>query len=98
VTETRKAGKIAQSAGKVTKAPKLVPVINVKKAAKTGKSSTEKPKPTNLVSPPQPNKSSIEEISDLLDNLPLNACVELTRRILSAVPTFILGRFDCRLS
>jgi hypothetical protein len=36
---------------------------------------------------PPPNQSPIEEISDLLDNLPVNACVELTRQLLTAVPT-----------
>jgi hypothetical protein len=37
------------------------------------------------------NQSPIEEISDLLDNLPVNACVELTRRLLTAVPTLPSG-------
>jgi hypothetical protein len=33
----------------------------------------------------------VEEISDLLDTLPLGACVELTRRHLTAAPTLTSG-------
>ena len=36
-------------------------------------------------------QSALEEISDLLDNLPLDACVELTRRLLTALPTLPTG-------
>ena len=55
----------------------------------TGKPSPppKKPNPTPI---PSPNQSPIE-ISDLLDNLPVNACVELTRRLLTAVPTLPSG-------
>jgi hypothetical protein len=55
----------------------------------TGKLSPppKKPNPTPI---PSPNQSPIE-ISDLLDNLPVNACVELTRRLLTAVPTLPSG-------
>ena len=48
----------------------------------------KKPNPTPI---PPPNQTLIEEISDLLDNLPVNACVELTRRLLTAVPTLPSG-------
>ena len=44
------------------------------------------PKPKELMVPFQPNESFIEEISDLLANLPLNTSVELTCRILTSVP------------
>ena len=43
--------------------------------------------PKNWWPPPQTNQSPIEHISELLDNLPLNAWVELTHRILTSVPT-----------
>jgi hypothetical protein len=33
----------------------------------------------------------VEEISDLLDTLPMNACIELTRRLLIAVPSLPSG-------
>ena len=38
-----------------------------------------------------PNQSFIEEIADLLDNLPLDVCVELTRRFLPALPNLSPG-------
>jgi hypothetical protein len=39
-----------------------------------------------LVLPPTANPSLVEEISVLLDTLPMDACIELTRRLLTAVP------------
>jgi hypothetical protein len=39
----------------------------------------------------RPIQSPTEEISDLLDNLPLHACVELTRRLLTSIPTLPSG-------
>ena len=68
-------------------APQLGPM---NKKAITGKPSPP-PKKPNPASIPHPNQSPIEEISDLLDNLPVNACVELTRRLLTAVPTLPSG-------
>ena len=58
----------------------------MKKKAKTSKSSPS-PKKANPASLSPSYQSPIEIISDLLDNLPLNECVELTRRLLTAVPT-----------
>jgi hypothetical protein len=43
------------------------------------------------VAPTRTNHSPIEEISDLLDKLPLNACVDLTRRLLTSIPTLPSG-------
>jgi hypothetical protein len=43
------------------------------------------------VVPPQPNQSLTEETSDLLDNLPLNASVELTFRILTSISILPFG-------
>ena len=40
---------------------------------------------TQVVTNPHPNTSPLEGISDLLDNLPLEACVELTRRLLTSI-------------
>jgi hypothetical protein len=45
----------------------------------------KKPNPTPI---PPPNPSPIE-ISDLLDNLPVHASEELTRRLLTAIPTLL---------
>ena len=44
-----------------------------------------------LVAPTKPTQSPIEEISDLLDNLPIDACVELNRKLLTSVPTLSIG-------
>jgi hypothetical protein len=81
---SRKEGKAAQPA---VEAPQQAPT---KKTAMTGKSSPP-PKKPNPASIPPPNQSSIEEMSDLLDNLPINACVQLTWRLITAVPTLPSG-------
>jgi len=47
------------------------------------------PKNTERVAPNQNTHSPIEEISALLDTLLLNAFVELTRRLLTSVPTVL---------
>lgn len=53
--------------------------------AKTGKSSKNL-KASVPMPPHQPTQPPIE-ISDLLDALPMDACVELTCRLLTVVPT-----------
>jgi hypothetical protein len=63
-------------------------VTKVEKAAKATK--TLHPK-TKVVNPNHPKQSPIEEISDLLDNLALKACVELTCRLLTSVPNLPAG-------
>lgn len=72
----------ATSAPNVREAPKQVPVTN-KKKAKIDKYSDKEAKPRNVMYLQQPTQSPIEEITDLLGNLPLNACAELTRRRLA---------------
>jgi hypothetical protein len=91
VTATRKKGRTAKSAPKVTVGPKQAPVAKPPKPAKRNLSS--QPTPMVLVAPSQTTRtqSPLEEISDLLDNLPLQACVELTRRLLTSVPTLPAG-------
>ena len=87
-----KKGKTAKSAPRVTVGSKQAPVTKSNKPAKPRQPS--QPKPKELVALTQPNQSSIE-ISDL-DNLPLNACVELTRRLLTSVPTLTSGQARSR--
>jgi hypothetical protein len=82
-TTSRKKVKATQPA---VAAPQQAPM---KKQTMNGKSSPP-PKKPNPASIPPPNQSPIE-IFDLLDNLPVNACVELTRRLLTAVPTLPSG-------
>jgi hypothetical protein len=45
------------------------------------------PTTNQLVVTPHTTNSTFEGISDLLDNLPLEECVELTRRLLTVLPT-----------
>jgi len=46
---------------------------------------------TQVVANPHPTTSPIEGISDLLNNLPLNACVELTRQLLTSISSLPKG-------
>ena len=78
-------GKNTTSAPNVTEAPKEVSVTNRKRSTKTGKSSAEEPKLSKLVSA-QLNQSTIE-ITDLLDNITLEPCVELTHRLFACFRT-----------
>jgi hypothetical protein len=57
---------------------------------KVGNSSHRIPNPTNPTPAPQITQSTIE-ISDLLDTLPIDGCVELTRRLRTAAPTLLSG-------
>jgi hypothetical protein len=52
---------------------------------------TDKPNPAKLVVPPHPTHSSFESISKLLYNLPLEAFVELTRRLLTSISSIRTG-------
>jgi hypothetical protein len=83
VKNTSKKARNKEPAPKVSAAPKKDP--NTKASTKE---SVAKPAPTkHLVHPPTDNPSPVEEISDLLDTLPMKACVELTRRLLIAIPS-----------
>jgi hypothetical protein len=66
-------------------------VKNTQEKAKAGKSSSKIPNPTTPAPAPQITQSPIEEISDLFDTLPIDACVELMRRFLTAAPTLPSG-------
>jgi hypothetical protein len=91
-TNTRKTAKTNMSAPKPTAALKLAPVTTKWQVAKTAKSKVEDPKSANEVVPPHPNQSLLEGISDLLDKLPLDTCVELTCQLLTTAPTLPTGR------
>jgi len=96
VTTTRKAAKPKKPAPKKPApkrpAPKpaaaaeAAPAKPSKRAPVSVKTTAAKPKPNELVVNPQRPASVLEDISDLLDNLPLQACVELTRRLLTSIP------------
>jgi len=88
VTATKKAAKPEKAKTKTTTAPKAAGGKPKKKPATTS------PKPvagTQVVANPHPTTSLIEGISDLLDNLPLDACVELTRRLLTSISSLLKG-------
>jgi hypothetical protein len=55
------------------------------------KSVAAKPTTPDLVVPTQTSSSPLEDISDLLDHLPLQACVELTRLLLMSISSLPTG-------
>jgi hypothetical protein len=71
-------------------------VKNTLEKIKSGKSSPKIPNPTTNTPSPQITQSPIEEISDLLDILPINACVELPLLLLRAAPTLSSGATPSR--
>jgi hypothetical protein len=89
MTELNTGSNAANPVLKAMKALRQAQVTSTK--VKSGKSSPKNPNPTKPIPPPQSFKSPFEEISDLLDTLPLGASVELTRRLLTAAPTLPSG-------
>jgi hypothetical protein len=85
VTATRKKAKHKEPVPKSTAATKAATVKPNKKRLASVKSVAAKP--TNLVVTPQTPTSALEDNSDLLDNLTLQECVELTRRLLTSIPS-----------
>jgi len=87
VTVTKKAAKPEKAETKTTTAPNAA-------GGKPKKPATTSPKPVaanQVVANPHPTTSPIEGISDLLDNLPLDSCVELIRRLLTSIPSLPKG-------
>ena len=86
VIAAAKMAKPEKAEPKITAAPKAT--VKPKKAATTGT------KPV-VTAPPvahhHPTPSPLEGISDLIDQLPFDACVELTRRLLTAIPSLPKG-------
>jgi len=62
-----------------------------KKVAASVKTAATKHTTPGLVFPTQTSTSPLQEISDLLDRLPLQACVELTRRLLTSISSLPTG-------
>jgi hypothetical protein len=87
VKNTSKKVRNKKPTAKVSAAPKKAP--NTKASTKE---CVAKPAPSKeLVHPPTVNPSPVEEISDLLDTLPIKACVVLTRRLLTDIPSLPSG-------
>jgi hypothetical protein len=85
VTATRERVRPKKPKPKPTAAPKRATGKANKKAVTSVKTAAAKPSTPKLVGPSQCPTSSLEEISDLLDHLPLQACVELTRRLVASI-------------
>jgi hypothetical protein len=62
-----------------------------KKKAASVITAAAKPITTELVVPTQFPTYPFEEISDLLDHLPIEACAELTRRLLTSISSLPTG-------
>jgi hypothetical protein len=89
MTELNSGTNAANPVLKATKSLRQAKVTSTK--VKSEKSSPKNPNPTKPIPPLQSVKSPVEEIGDLLDTLSLGACVELTRRLLTAAPTLPSG-------
>lgn len=64
----------------------------------SSKTVAEEPSATNVVITTKPTTSTLDAISDLPDNLRLQACVELTRQLLtttSSIRTGAHGLTEC---
>ena len=55
------------------------------------KTASAKPTTPELVVHTQTSNSPVDDISDLLDHLPTQACVELTRRLLTSISSLPTG-------
>jgi hypothetical protein len=84
VAATRKTATPKKPEPKSTAGPKAAAGKPKKKAAASVRTAAAKPTILELVVPTQPSSSPLEDISDL-DHLPLQACVELTRRLLTSI-------------
>jgi len=74
-------------------APKQAPVTKLKITRKPVKSSH----PNTLMTATQPNQLPSKDFSNL-DNILVDACAEITHRILTSVPTLLLGELAHVLS
>jgi hypothetical protein len=90
VATTSKTARPKKPVPKTAAATKSVAAKPVKEAVAIVKTAAAKPTP-KLVDPNHCPFNPLEEISDLLDHLPLQACVELTRRLLTALSTLPTG-------
>jgi hypothetical protein len=85
VTATWKAARPQKSESKTSAASKPVAGKSKKTAVARVETAAAKPTTPNLVVPNQNTTSPLNEISDCLDHLPLDVCVQLTRRLLTSI-------------
>jgi len=86
LTATKKSARPEKPQPKPTAAPKPATEKTKKKTAAAAKTTTP-----NLMVPTQISTSPLEDISDLLDHLPLQACVELTHWLLTSISSLPTG-------
>ena len=91
MTATRETARPRKPERKSTAVTKRTAGKSKKKAAASAKTAAAITTPQNLVVPTKNSTSPLEEISDLLDNFPLQACVELTRRLLTSISSLPTG-------
>jgi hypothetical protein len=87
VTATKKKEKPEKAEPKISGVP-MNAAVKRKKAASTG----PKPLTASLIVANRPSASPLDHISDLLDSLPLDAFVQLTRLYLNPLHPFPKGR------
>jgi hypothetical protein len=92
VTATSKTARPKKPQSKAAADPKPAAVNPKKKAGASAKSAAAKSTTPKLVVPTQSSTFPLEEISDLLDLLPIQACVELIRRLLTSVSSLPQGQ------
>jgi hypothetical protein len=90
VTATRKTPGSQKPKPKSTAATKPAVGKPTKKAASV-KTTAAIPTTSELAVPTQSPTRPLEDISDLLDHLPIQACVELTRRLLYSISSLPTG-------
>jgi hypothetical protein len=90
VTANRKTDGSQKPKSKSTAATKPAAEKPKKKAASV-KTAAAKPTTSELVISTQSPTSPLEDISDLLDHLPIKGCVELPRRLLMSISSLPTG-------
>jgi len=98
VAATRETARPKKPEPKSTAAAQRASGKSKKKAVASVKTAAAKPTTPSLVVPTQNPTSPLEDISDLQDHLPLHACVELTRRLLSPSLPSAQGQLALALS
>ena len=91
VTATRKTAGHKKTKSKTAGATKPAAGKAKKKGAASVKTAAAKPSTPERVVPTQSATSPLEDISYLLDHLPIQVCVELTCRLLTSISSLPTG-------
>jgi len=91
VTATREKARPQKPEHKSTAAPKGASRNSKKKTAASVKTAAATLTTPSLVVPTQSPTSPLKEISDLFDHLPLHACEELNRLLLTSISSLPAG-------